>query len=87
MIVKHIDFFTLFNELGGYKKGQLKLKKPKDLQVIFYLYCELFFVCCIQRVLDIARKLLVNAKKEENELEEKIHKLKTVLEMYVEKMC
>lgn len=42
MIVKHIDFFTLFNELGGYKKGQLKLKKPKDLQVIFYLYCELF---------------------------------------------
>ena len=41
MIVKHVDFFTLFNELGGYKKGQLKLKKPKDLQVIFYLYCQI----------------------------------------------
>lgn len=41
MVVKHVDFFTLFNELGGYKKGQLKLKKPKDLQVLFYLYCQI----------------------------------------------
>ena len=33
MIVRDPIFFKLFSELGGYKKGTLKLKKPKDLQV------------------------------------------------------
>ena len=33
MIVKHKKFFELFEELGGYKTGQLKIKKPKQLQV------------------------------------------------------
>ena len=33
MVVKHNDFFRLFKDLGGYKKGYLKIKKPKELQV------------------------------------------------------
>ena len=34
MIVKHQEFFDLFEELGGYIKGTLKIKKPKYLQVL-----------------------------------------------------
>ena len=34
MLVTHKKFFDLFDELGGYKTGRLKLKKPKKLQVI-----------------------------------------------------
>lgn len=34
MVVRHPDFFSLFEELGGYKKGHLKIKKPKNLQVL-----------------------------------------------------
>lgn len=33
MIVRHPDFFRFFKDLGGYKRGHLKVKKPKDLQV------------------------------------------------------
>ena len=33
MIVKHRRFFELFGTLSGYDKGELKLKKPKELQV------------------------------------------------------
>jgi len=71
MIVKHKKFFELFEELGGHKTGQLKIKKPKQLQ----------------KVLDIARYLLDNIEKyhESHEIEEKVHKLqqlKSVLEMY-----
>ena len=33
MIVKDSEFFGLFTDLGGYRKGTLKLKKPKELQV------------------------------------------------------
>ena len=33
MIVKHRRFFELFETLSGYDKGELKLKKPKELQV------------------------------------------------------
>ena len=33
MIVKHRLFFELFKTFNGYDKGELKLKKPKELQV------------------------------------------------------
>ena len=33
MVVTHWRFFQLFEELNGYKKGHLKIKKPKELQV------------------------------------------------------
>lgn len=33
MIVTHKRFFDLFQELKGYETGQLKIKKPKLLQV------------------------------------------------------
>ncbi len=32
MLVKHRKFFELFEELNGYRTGQLKIKKPKQLQ-------------------------------------------------------
>ena len=38
MIVKHRRFFELFETLSGYDKGELKLKKPKELQVCPYNY-------------------------------------------------
>lgn len=64
-------FFELFERHGGYKTGQLKLKKPKQLQ----------------QVLDIARYLLADMTLQSNaELEEKrpkLEQLKSVLEMYV----
>ena len=33
MLVTHPDFFNLFTDLKGFRKGHLKIKKPKDLQV------------------------------------------------------
>ena len=36
MIVKHRRFFDLFETFNGYEKGELKLKKPKELQVCLY---------------------------------------------------
>ena len=33
MVVTHQKFFTLFEELNGFKTGKVKLKKPKLLQV------------------------------------------------------
>ena len=44
MEVKNHKFFQLFKKLGGYKDGNLKLKKPKQLQ----------------EILDIARELLAH---------------------------
>eukprot|EP00731_Ephydatia_muelleri_P011804 Em0006g698a len=72
MVVTHQKFFTLFEELNGFKTGKVKLKKPKLLQ----------------KVLDIARWLLDEAEKNKPFLflvEEKVHKLhqlKAVLEMH-----
>ncbi|XP_038157215.1 inositol hexakisphosphate and diphosphoinositol-pentakisphosphate kinase 1 isoform X5 [Cyprinodon tularosa] len=70
MEVRHPLFFELFKKYGGYKKGKLKLKKPKQLQ----------------EVLDIARLLLVELGQHNDcEIEEKkskLEQLKTVLEMY-----
>ncbi|XP_038157214.1 inositol hexakisphosphate and diphosphoinositol-pentakisphosphate kinase 2 isoform X4 [Cyprinodon tularosa] len=69
MEVRHPLFFELFKKYGGYKKGKLKLKKPKQLQ----------------EVLDIARLLLVELGQHNDcEIEEKkskLEQLKTVLEM------
>ena len=42
MEIKHKLFFDLFNRYGGMKDGELKLKRPSQLQ----------------EVLDIARKLI-----------------------------
>ncbi|XP_062856761.1 inositol hexakisphosphate and diphosphoinositol-pentakisphosphate kinase 1 isoform X1 [Trichomycterus rosablanca] len=70
MEVRNALFFDLFKEYGGYKKGKLKLKKPKQLQ----------------EVLDIARQLLAELGQHNDcEIEEKkskLEQLKTVLEMY-----
>ena len=37
MVVTHQKFFTLFEELNGFKTGKVKLKKPKLLQVSYAL--------------------------------------------------
>ncbi|XP_062870665.1 inositol hexakisphosphate and diphosphoinositol-pentakisphosphate kinase 2 isoform X3 [Trichomycterus rosablanca] len=70
MEVRHQRFFDLFEKCDGYKSGKLKLKKPKQLQ----------------KVLDIARQLLVElGQNNDTEIEEskaKLEQLKTVLEMY-----
>ena len=65
-------FFDLFEKYGGFKKGQLKLKKPEQLQ----------------EVLDIVRHLLAashgGAGSIDPEVEEKrakLNQLKLVLEM------
>jgi len=62
-------FFTLFEKYNGYKKGHLKLKKPKQLQ----------------EVLDIARDLLSESQHDPNpevlEKKAKLQQLKLVLEM------
>lgn len=34
MVVKHKKFLDLFERYGGHKTGQLKLKKPQQLQEI-----------------------------------------------------
>ncbi|XP_053375190.1 inositol hexakisphosphate and diphosphoinositol-pentakisphosphate kinase 2-like isoform X6 [Mercenaria mercenaria] len=70
MEVKHKKFFELFERHNGYKKGHLKLKKPKQLQ----------------EVLDIARDLLSESGHDPNpevlEKKAKLRQLKLVLEMY-----
>eukprot|EP00106_Octopus_bimaculoides_P011148 XP_014778590.1 PREDICTED: inositol hexakisphosphate and diphosphoinositol-pentakisphosphate kinase 2-like [Octopus bimaculoides] len=70
MEVKHSKFFELFQKYQGYKKGHLKLKKPKQLQ----------------EVLDIVRFLLNENKVKKNSVIEekkaKLEQLKLVLEMY-----
>ncbi len=62
-------FFDLFDKHGGYKSGQLKLKRPKQLQ----------------EILDIARFLLSeiknNSDPEVEEKKSKLQQLKSVLEM------
>ena len=42
MIVKHKRFFDLFKELNGYETGQVKIKKPKLLQVCIYIIQSLY---------------------------------------------
>lgn len=63
-------FFELFQKYDGYKKGSLKLKKPKQLQ----------------EVLDIARDLLNESSNNDPnpavlEKKAKLRQLKLVLEM------
>lgn len=62
-------FFELFEKYDGYRKGHLKLKKPKQLQ----------------EVLDIARFLLTENEKSSDpevcEKKAKLQQLKLVLEM------
>ncbi|KAI1904128.1 hypothetical protein AGOR_G00002500 [Albula goreensis] len=60
MEVRNSMFFDLFGKYGGYKKGKLKLKKPKQLQ----------------EVLDIARQLLADVGQHSDcEIEEKSQNL------------
>uniref|UniRef100_A0A0B7B1Z0 Inositol hexakisphosphate and diphosphoinositol-pentakisphosphate kinase n=1 Tax=Arion vulgaris TaxID=1028688 RepID=A0A0B7B1Z0_9EUPU len=70
MEVKSKKFFDLFEKYGGFKKGHLKLKKPKQLQ----------------EVLDIVRHLLNKAETKDGpeigEKKAKLKQLKLVLEMY-----
>ncbi|XP_033624423.1 inositol hexakisphosphate and diphosphoinositol-pentakisphosphate kinase 2-like isoform X2 [Asterias rubens] len=73
MEVKHPKFFKVFEKYGGFDKGKIKLKRPKQLQ----------------EVLDVARYLLEELKRQKHrvrlEIEErqsKLEQLKAVLEMY-----
>jgi inositol hexakisphosphate/diphosphoinositol-pentakisphosphate kinase len=72
MEVKHKLFFNLFEKYDGMKTGNLKLKKPSQLQ----------------EVLDVARALLIECNKlnvenlETKETRTKLLQLKSVLEMY-----
>ena len=84
MQVKHPKFFEMFKRLGGYKDGQVKIKKPHEMQ----------------EILDISRFLLAELEKEEKEektdetdgnnktrqtIQEdrgKLEQFKSVLEMY-----
>ncbi|CAH2990530.1 unnamed protein product [Chilo suppressalis] len=64
-------FFEIFEKYEGFKRGHVKLKKPKQLQ----------------EILDIARALLadIHTRHADPELEEKqgkLEQLKSVLEMY-----
>jgi inositol hexakisphosphate/diphosphoinositol-pentakisphosphate kinase len=69
--MSYFRFFELFEKYDGYRRGHLKLKKPKQLQ----------------EVLDIARFLLseneVSCDPEVCEKKAKLQQLKLVLEMYV----
>ena len=47
MIVKHKKFIELFAELGGYKNGQLKIKKPKLLQVCVCARVSVCLCVCV----------------------------------------
>ncbi|XP_068711833.1 inositol hexakisphosphate and diphosphoinositol-pentakisphosphate kinase 2-like isoform X2 [Montipora foliosa] len=68
MEVRHPRFIELFKKYGGFDEHKLKLKRPAQLQ----------------EVLDIARDLLAQFKEGEPVFESrnKIHQLKSVLEMY-----
>lgn len=73
MEVRHQKFWELFRKHNGYQTGELKLKKPQQLQ----------------EVLDSARYLLVELNSGTPEKQAEIHEnktkleqLKTVLEMY-----
>ncbi|XP_073943698.1 inositol hexakisphosphate and diphosphoinositol-pentakisphosphate kinase isoform X2 [Choristoneura fumiferana] len=69
--VRHPRFFEIFEKYEGFKRGHVKLKKPKQLQ----------------EILDIARALLadIHTRHADPEIEEKqgkLEQLKSVLEMY-----
>ncbi|KAG7307477.1 hypothetical protein JYU34_007674 [Plutella xylostella] len=69
--VRHPRFFEIFEKYDGFKRGHVKLKKPKQLQ----------------EILDIARALLADihthhADPEIEEKQGKLEQLKSVLEMY-----
>ncbi|KAI5632739.1 histidine phosphatase superfamily (branch 2) domain-containing protein [Phthorimaea operculella] len=69
--VRHPRFFEIFEKYEGFKRGHVKLKKPKQLQ----------------EILDIARGLLadIHTRHADPEIEEKqgkLEQLKSVLEMY-----
>ncbi len=65
----YLRFFQIFEKYGGFKSGQLKLKKPNQLQ----------------EILDISRFLLSeissNPDPEIEEKKSKLEQLKAVLEM------
>lgn len=68
--VIHCRFFEIFEKYEGFKRGHVKLKKPKQLQ----------------EILDIARALLadIHTRHADPEIEEKqgkLEQLKSVLEM------
>ena len=69
MLVSNFSFFDLFKKYRGYEAGQLKLKRPKQLQ----------------EILDIARSLLAeidnNPDPTIEEKRSKLEQLKSVLEM------
>lgn len=69
--VRHPRFFEIFEKYEGFKRGHVKLKKPKQLQ----------------EILDISRALLadIHTRHADPEIEEKqgkLEQLKSVLEMY-----
>ncbi|CAG4912061.1 unnamed protein product [Colias eurytheme] len=69
--VRHPRFFEIFEKYDGFKRGHVKLKKPKQLQ----------------EILDIARALLadIHTRHADPPIEEKqgkLEQLKSVLEMY-----
>ncbi|CAB3228621.1 unnamed protein product [Arctia plantaginis] len=69
--VRHQRFFEIFEKYDGFKRGHVKLKRPKQLQ----------------EILDIARALLsdIQTRHADPEIEEKqgkLEQLKSVLEMY-----
>ncbi|CAK1581659.1 unnamed protein product [Parnassius mnemosyne] len=69
--VRHPRFFEIFEKYEGYKRGHVKLKRPKQLQ----------------EILDISRALLadIHTRHADPEIEEKqgkLEQLKSVLEMY-----
>ncbi|CAH2073480.1 unnamed protein product, partial [Iphiclides podalirius] len=69
--VRHPRFFEIFEKYEGFKRGHVKLKRPKQLQ----------------EILDIARALLadIHTRHADPEIEEKqgkLEQLKSVLEMY-----
>ncbi|KAL5500195.1 hypothetical protein EMCRGX_G011713 [Ephydatia muelleri] len=73
MVVTHVRFIKLFEELNGPKTGHIKIKEPKLLQ----------------QVLDICRCLLEEASShstppnpEAEQIIHKLHQLKAVLEMH-----
>ncbi|XP_013180541.1 PREDICTED: inositol hexakisphosphate and diphosphoinositol-pentakisphosphate kinase 2 isoform X2 [Papilio xuthus] len=69
--VRHPRFFEIFEKYEGFKRGHVKLKRPKQLQ----------------EILDISRALLadIHTRHADPEIEEKqgkLEQLKSVLEMY-----
>ena len=96
MVVTHWRFIQLFRELDGFKKGHIKIKKPKLLQVTppthphthTHTHLHTHTPPPSQRVLDISRYLLDDLENSDDpsaqeiaEADRKLLQLRTVLEM------